>query len=180
MSGWLAAASAGYMVGGPVGALAGALAPMASTRFRRPRRGRRETRLILLVLLVEVRSGLSILAALQTASSVLIGDADLRRVARMATVAGLTASIGVAGPELRPIIAQLARSQASGASVAGALRSMLERDLAAERAARIARARSLPVRLIVPVTLLMLPGLVLLLYAPSLFTLFSELTGAWR
>jgi hypothetical protein len=30
-----------------------------------------------------------------------------------------------------------------------------------------------------PVTLLMLPGLVLMLYAPSLIGLFDDLTGAW-
>jgi hypothetical protein len=56
---------------------------------------------------------------------------------------------------------------------------MLEQSLAEERTRRLARARSLPVRLMVPVTLFMLPGLVLMLYAPSLFQLFDELTGAW-
>jgi hypothetical protein len=35
----------------------------------------------------------------------------------------------------------------------------------------------LPVKLMLPVTLLMLPGLVLLLYGPSLLGMFSELTG---
>ena len=55
---------------------------------------------------------------------------------------------------------------------------MLDTELAAEKARRIARARSLPVKLMIPVTLLMLPGLVLLLYGPSLLSMFSELTGA--
>jgi hypothetical protein len=54
---------------------------------------------------------------------------------------------------------------------------MLEVRLAADKASRIARARTLPVRLMIPVTLLMLPGLILLLYAPSLLAMFDDLTG---
>ncbi|MBW3666065.1 MAG: type II secretion system F family protein [Actinobacteria bacterium] len=173
------AASIGLIAAGPSGAAVGALAPWVAVRLRRSAPPP-ETRLILLLLLVEVRSGLSILAALQAASAALAHRPDLRRVSRIATVSGLTSAIAVAGPQLRPLVTQLARAQASGASLVGVLRSMLERDLATERAERIARARSLPVRLMIPVTLLMLPGLVLLLYAPSLFGLFSELTGVWR
>jgi hypothetical protein len=55
----------------------------------------------------------------------------------------------------------------------------MDEDLARERAKRLAKARSLPVRLMIPLTLLVLPGLVLLLYAPSLVQLFDDLTGAW-
>jgi hypothetical protein len=54
---------------------------------------------------------------------------------------------------------------------------MIEADIAAEKARRVARSRSLPVRLMIPLTLLLLPGLVLLLYAPSMFRLFEELSG---
>jgi hypothetical protein len=44
----------------------------------------------------------------------------------------------------------------------------------------LVKARSLPVKLMVPITLLMLPGLVLVIYAPTLFGLFSDLTGTWQ
>jgi hypothetical protein len=54
---------------------------------------------------------------------------------------------------------------------------MIEADIAAEKARRVARSRSLPVRLMIPLTLLLLPGLVLLLYAPSVLRLFEELSG---
>lgn len=179
MTSTVATASLGLIVAGPWGALLGAMAPWVAARIRRSAPHPRHTRLIILILLVEVRSGVSVLAALQAASAALF-DHDLRRVARVATVSGLSSAVGVAGSRLEPLIAQLARAQASGASIAAVLRSMLERDLAAEKARRIARARSLPVRLMIPVTLLMLPGLVLLLYAPSLLGLFTQLTGAWR
>jgi hypothetical protein len=55
---------------------------------------------------------------------------------------------------------------------------MLDAHLAAERARKLARARTLPTRLMIPVTLLMLPGLILAIYAPSLLATFNDLTGA--
>jgi hypothetical protein len=54
---------------------------------------------------------------------------------------------------------------------------MIEADIAAEKAIRVARSRSMPVRLLLPITLLLLPGLVLLLYAPSMLRLFEDLSG---
>jgi hypothetical protein len=54
---------------------------------------------------------------------------------------------------------------------------MIESDIAADKAKRVARSRSLPVRLMIPMTLLVLPGLILLLYAPSMLKLFEQLSG---
>lgn len=136
-------------------------------------------RLVLLLLLVEIRSGLSVLAALQRVSHGLKTDHELNRITRVATVAGLTSALNEASPRLRPVIAQLARAQRSGSSLSSTIRTMLEQDLASERADRLAKARSLPVRLMIPVTLLMLPGLVLMLYAPALLRLFGDLVGTW-
>jgi hypothetical protein len=76
-------------------------------------------------------------------------------------------------------MAQLARAQRSGSPLVGTVRRLIEDDLSAERARRLAKARTLPTRLMLPVTLLMLPGLVLLLYAPSLIGLYEDLLGAW-
>lgn len=175
----LIASSAGLMVAGPVGALIGAALPLLASLRRRRRPRSPGPRPLLVVLLVEVRSGVSILAALQAAADLLPHHPCLRQAARVATVSGLTSSISVADGYLRTLLAQLARAQISGASIAAVLRAMLEQDLARERAERIASARSLPVRLMVPVTLLMLPGLVLLIYAPSLLGLLRDLTGSW-
>jgi hypothetical protein len=54
---------------------------------------------------------------------------------------------------------------------------MIEADIAGDKARRVARARTMPVRLMVPITLLLLPGLVLLFYAPAMLRLFEELSG---
>ena len=169
--------SVGVLVAGPWGGLAGAVAPIAWDRLTRPRHPETPIALVLLLLLVELRSGLSVLAALIEVSAAIPRYQSLRIVARVARVSGLVASVPYADDRLRPVVAQLARAQRSGASLSGAVRRMLESELAADRSRRIARARTLPVRLMIPVTLLMLPGLILLLYAPSLLGMFEDLTG---
>jgi hypothetical protein len=172
-------AAVGLVVGGPIGAIVGGVAPMILRRLRSRGEPAPPIRLILLLLLVQLRSGLSVLAALISVSAALPADASLRRVARVARVSGLVAAIPHGDDRLRPMLSQLARAQRSGASLSGVVRRMLETELASERARRIARARTLPVRLMVPVTLLMLPGLILLLYAPSLLGMFHDLTGVF-
>jgi hypothetical protein len=134
----------------------------------------------MLLLLVELRAGRSVLASLMSVAETLPDYESLRTVARVSRVAGLTVAVEHADHQLRPVISQLARAQRSGASLSGAMRRMLDSGLAEERARKIAKARALPVRLMVPVTLLMLPGLVLLLYAPSLLASFEDLTGVLR
>ncbi len=175
----LVGASVGLAVAGPLGAILLAGGTLAWRRLRGLRRPQVPGRLVMLLLLVELRSGLSALAALQEVARALPAHEELNRVARLATVSGITAAIADAGPDLRPVMAQLARSQRSGGSLASTVRRLLDQDLAAERSRRLAKARSLPVRLMIPVTLLMLPGLVLLLYAPALLGLFNDLVGYW-
>ena len=175
----IVSASVGLVLGGPIGAIVGGLFPVLSRRLRRSRVPTPPIRLVLLLLLVQLRSGLSVLAALIAVSDALPADPSLRRVARVARVSGLIAAMPHGDDRLRPVISQLARAQRTGASLSGAVRRMLETELATDRARRIARARTIPVRLMVPVTLLMLPGLVLLLYAPSLLGMFDELTGVF-
>lgn len=170
-------ASLGLVVAGPPGAMVGGLAPLVWTRIISRRRPQTPITLVLLLLLVELRSGLSVLAALIEVSAAVPRYQSLRTVSRVARVSGLVAALPYADDRLRPVVAQLARSQRSGASLSGSVRRMLESELASDRSRRIARARTLPVRLMIPVTLLMLPGLILLLYAPSLLGMFEDLTG---
>jgi hypothetical protein len=150
---------------------------MIVSRRSRPRQPEPSLRLILIVVLVEIRSGRSVLSALQTAAARLPGNAGLVRVSRLATVAGLTDAVQHSPASLRGALNQLARAQRTGASLSETVRRMIDDDLAEERARRLARARSLPPRLMVPVTLFMLPGLVILLYAPSVLALFDEMLG---
>lgn len=172
------AASVGLAIAGPIGLLAGAVAPSLWSRRQRQREPVPPIVLVLLLTLVALRGGLSVLAALTEVSASLPRYSNLRVVSRVARVFGLLAALPYADEGLRPVIAQLARAQRSGASLSGSMRRMLDAELAADRARRIARARTLPVRLMIPVTLLMLPGLVLFLYAPTLLGMFEDLTGA--
>jgi len=173
----LVMASAGLAVAGAPGALAG-LALHGLLRARRLiRRPAHYLRPILLLLLVELKSGGSALGALQAAADVLSSNRHLALVARVATISGLSEAVVVAKGELRNVLSQLARAQRSGAPLAETVRGMIEAQVAADKASRLARARTLPVRLMIPITLLLLPGLVLLFYAPSLLSLFEELSG---
>lgn len=167
----------GLVLGGVPGALVGVLGALAWRRRRKSKEPPRP-RLVMMLLLVELGSGASVLAALQRTSDRLPEHGELHLVARVATVSGLTAAIGRA-TTLRPIISQLARAQRSGAPLASSVRRLLESDISAERTRRLSRAKSLPVRLMVPVSLLMLPGVILLLYAPSLIQTFDQLAGVW-
>jgi pilus assembly protein TadC len=184
MSALVIGASLGLLVGGPLLASIGALLAVGFQRYVRRLRTREApnppTRLVMLLLLVELRSGLSVLAALQAVAVSLPDYRSLQQVSRLATVSGLTIAIEPADDQLRPVIAQLARAQRSGASLSDTMRRLLDRDLATDRTRRLVKARSLPVKLMVPITLFMLPGLVLLIYAPTLFDLFNELTGSWQ
>ena len=173
-------ASIGLLAGGPILGVVGGVTPFVVSKLHARRDPQPQVRLVMLLLLVELRSGLSVLAALQAVAGALPAYAGLQRVTRLAAVSGLTGSIEVADTRLRPVIAQLARAQRSGASLSETVRRLLDRDLAEERTARLVRARSLPVKLMIPITLLMLPGLVLLLYAPTFLGLFSDLTGSWQ
>ncbi|HXV73010.1 MAG TPA: type II secretion system F family protein [Acidimicrobiia bacterium] len=169
--------SAGLVVGGPVGAVLGAVAPWLWSHLARTGRADPPLNLVLLLLLIELRAGVSVLAALIGVSETLSDYASLRTVARVARVSGLMSALPFADEALRPVVAQLVRAQRSGASLTGSVRRLLNQTLAADRARRLASARTLPTRLMIPVTLLMLPGLILAMYAPSLLATFEDLTG---
>lgn len=175
----LMASCLGLVAGGWPGAVLGILTGWALEMRSRRRDEAPGRRLVMMLLVVELRSGASVLSAIQSTAAQIPEHGELSRLARVATVSGLAGAIGGCDESLRPIVAQLARAQRSGASLTGSLRHMLEQDLSQERSDRIARARTLPIRLMLPVTLLMLPGLVLLLYAPALIRTFDQITGGW-
>lgn len=129
---------------------------------------------VLLMLLVELRSGLSVLASLHAVARCLPDFEELQRAVRIATVAGLpVAAERSTGPVLL-LLSQMARAQASGSSAADAVRKMLDSDIARERTERLARTRALPIRLMIPLTLLILPGVILLAYGPTLISLLND------
>jgi hypothetical protein len=174
---FLVAASAGLVIGGVPGAVVG-LSLVACIRLRgRLRSQTAPLRPVLIVLLIDLRSGRSVLGALQTVAAAFSGDEELTRAARMATISGLTRAVLSVRGEMHGVLSQLARAQKSGAALGDTVRSMIEADINAEKAKRVARSRALPVRLMIPITLLLLPGMVLLVYAPSMLRVFDELSG---
>ena len=169
-------ASAGLALGGPWTAIG--LLCLVGIRWTVGRRARPQPiRPVLMVLIVELRAGRSTLAALQAAANAFPDDRQLGLASRAATVSGLTAAVDECRGPIRGVLAQLARAQRSGSAVADTVRSMLDADIAAERARRVESARSLPIRLMVPIALLVLPGMVLMLYAPSLLRTFADLSA---
>lgn len=167
--------SVGLALGGPLAAIG--LISILGLRSRWADRHRAHPiRPVLLVLIVELRAGRSTLAALQAAARVFPDDMQLVLASRIASVKGLTAAVEECQGPVRVMLAQLARAQRSGSAVADTVRSLLDSDIASERARRLEKARSLPIRLMVPIALLVLPGLVLLVYAPSLLRTFADLS----
>lgn len=166
----------GLAIGGPALALVGVVSAVAVT-FKPPRTRSAPIRAVLLVILVELRSGNSILGALRSAAEVFSYDDDIVRAYRVATVSGLAAAAEESTPGLRPALVQLARAQRTGASMATTIRALIEADIAADRSRRLSRARALPVRMMVPITLLLLPGLMLIFYAPGLIGTLTDIGG---
>lgn len=166
--------SAGVVLGGPLLGLALGVGWVAWER--RPQRQRTPAfRPILLMLLVELRAGLSVLAALNAVAGRFPDHGDLVAAVRLASVIGLERAVDMTSDQTRVLMTHLARANASGGSAADAVRRMLDSDITREKATRLARTRALPVRLMLPVTLLLLPGVVLMSYGPTLFSLLDDL-----
>ena len=169
--------SIGLALAGLPGAVLGICVSAGFAFWHRLRKRPTLLRPVLIVLLIELRSGRSMLGALQTVAAAFPGQTEMTLAARVATISGLSQAALLMTGEMKGVLSQLARAQKSGAALGDTVRSMIEADIAAEKAIRVARSRSMPVRLLLPITLLLLPGLVLLLYAPSMLRLFEDLSG---
>ena len=170
------AAAVGLAVGGPLAAVVFPLVVLVVTRIRnRPHKV--PIRPVLLLVLVELRAGRSVLSSLQAASATFPHQTDLSRASRVASVSGLSATVETAPGDIGRLVSQLARCQRSGSPAADTVRSILESDISAERTRRIERARGLPIRLMIPMALLVLPGMILLLYAPTLMRMWQDMSA---
>ena len=173
-------AAVGYQAGGVAGALIAISAPTLVGWLRtRSAAKPPPRRLVYLLVLVELRSGMSVLGALHGASRSLPDDEDLARLVRLGLVAGLRAALDESDARLRPLLLALVRAQHTGASLTESVRRLIDDEIRTERTDAVSRARRLPVRLMIPITLLMLPGLILVIYAPGLLAMFDQLTGVF-
>lgn len=139
----------------------------------------REVELLARALLVALSGGLSPAAALRTArrslSSGLGGEVDriLRDSARSGLAAALLSAEGTGGRLFR----QLGASHLSGAPMILTLTALAKDLHDSARAEAVQRARKLPVKMVIPLSLLMLPGFLLLMAGPAVLPSFERLIG---
>lgn len=163
------------LAGWPGGLLAWATVVLVARRQSRPRHGTGPPAIqVATRLLVLVGAGLSLPAALERAGEGVEGiEAALRRARRI----GMTAALaGVQGP-LAPLLRRLGEAAASGSPPETTIRTFIESERRQLLTEKVERARRLPVRLMVPMALLLLPGFVLMVYGPALISLVAEMLG---
>lgn len=128
------------------------------------------------LVLLGLRAGLSAHAAMAEAAR--LAPEDTARALRSAAHRAATEGFDLAADhadDLRPLLRVVGRAVSVGAPVSAELSAHLS-DVAAEtHQIRLARAKSLPVRLAMPLTLLVLPGVVLLTVGPSLLGSLADL-----
>ncbi len=163
----------------PVLALAGGLATAAWAGRRRlaARRAAGEGATADVAVLAEMvglglSAGLSLTQALMAARPHVHPDLErevdgvLRRAAR----GGLGHALAAANGYGRGLYVVTARAVVTGAPLAAAVDSFVREAVAEQRSARLEAARRLPVRLMLPLALLILPGFVLLTVGPTVLT----------
>ena len=175
---WLMAGVAGF---GLRGAIAVGLVLGGRRLWRRRRRTDLPADLVDFVTLLSIAVGAGSnlptgleLACREVGGSVRTEVEDLLRRSRLR---GLAPALLEADGALGPLAGHLARAQVSGASVANALETYVATMRADERARHAERARTLPVRLIIPVSLLLLPGFVALVLGPVILDQVGGFAG---
>jgi hypothetical protein len=132
------------------------------------------------LLVIGLSASRTLAGALEDAS-LQLGDATRGEVVdllRRARIRGLAAALAETDGPLAPLASQLARAQISGAPMVDAVAAFLQTRRGVVRSTLLESARTLPVRLIVPVTLLLLPGFVLLLMGPFIVEQVGQLAGS--
>jgi hypothetical protein len=126
------------------------------------------------LLLVRVGAGMPLIPALAAAAG---DDPEIEAVARRSRRIGSAAALASASGPLAPLLRGLADAAISGAPPEPAIRSFLDSERRRRHTSAIERARRLPVRLMIPMTLLVLPGFVLMVYGPAFIGMIRDLAG---
>jgi tight adherence protein C len=173
---WRWAAGTAFTLAQPVLAIGGGLAAgmLLGRRRLRARRRRSEDAAADVAVLAEMvglalSAGLTLSQALRAAGP-LIHPSLQREVAtvlRRATRSGLGNALSAATGHGRRFFVLVARAVVTGAPLAPAVDSFVREAAAERRAVRLEDARRLPVRLMLPLALLILPGFVLLTVGPT-------------
>lgn len=107
--------------------------------------------------------------------------AEIDGLLRRSRTHGLGVALASSNGRLAPLTGRLARAQLTGASLGPVLDAFIVTSEEEERARVLERIRTLPIRLIIPLALLLLPGFVLVVVAPGVVeTLGGLLEGLGR
>ncbi|MDH3261150.1 MAG: type II secretion system F family protein [Acidimicrobiia bacterium] len=156
---------------------------LAILRVRRVRSGSASLRLGLdhlgQVLYVALSAGLPVAAALEFAVDEVgpVEAAEVRSVLRTARHQGLAVALTGADGASGRLFALLARAQLTGSSAIKAVGSFVDEERNIRRARAAEAAQRLPVKLTVPLALLILPGFILLTIGPTVVATVQRLFG---
>jgi hypothetical protein len=131
------------------------------------------------VLFIALSAGLSVAAALEFAANE-VGPAaagEIRSVLRNARHQGLAVALTETDDATGRLFAVLARAQLTGASAVKAVAAFVDEERRDRRARGAEAAQRLPVKLTVPLALLILPGFVLLTFGPTVIATVQRLLG---
>ncbi|NNF10166.1 MAG: hypothetical protein HKN74_07775 [Acidimicrobiia bacterium] len=173
---WSWSAAAGGLAWQPFLAVVAGLAGTMAVSIRRLRASRRsregaERDVAVLAELVGLglSAGLTLAQSLEAARSFVHADLDreVGELLRRSVRGGLGQSLAAADGFGRRLYAGAARAVVTGAPLAPAVDAFVREAVAEQRAADLEAARRLPVRLMLPLALLILPGFVLLTVGPT-------------
>lgn len=176
----------GQAVAGLGGALIAVVAmmmlpPLQSWREARRRRALLEGSVpdVARVLLIALSGGEPLLTALSTTThyvDAVVAD-EIGGVLRRATTMGSAAALSATTGPLGPLLSSLARAQVTGASVSDVVRGHLEEGRRERRRHIRERSQRLSIRLMIPVTLLILPGFIVMTYGPTIVSVLTKTLG---
>jgi tight adherence protein C len=131
------------------------------------------------VLYVALSAGLPVAAALEFAAGEVgeVEAAELRSVLRTARHQGLATALAGAGGTAASLFAVLARAQLTGSSATKAVDTFVDEERKHRRARATEAAQRLPVKLTVPLALLILPGFIVLTIGPTVVGTVQRLLG---
>ncbi len=123
-------------------------------------------------------AGLDFVSALHRAAEPLSDEVrmEVQGMLRRAHLEGFSAALAGEGGRCRRLFRLAARAVETGAPVRGAVEAFVDDAISEERAAGLAAIRRLPVKLLFPLSLLILPGFMVLTIGPALLGSVRRLT----
>lgn len=149
-------------------------------RLPRPRRRKKEVPVdvdaVARLMLIGMTAGLPLVPAIGVAADEL-GSSDLRQIIRASKIHGVAAAFASAEGPPAALLHRLARAHTTGASGAGSVATFISDRRVALKSETLERLRRLPVKLTVPLTLLILPGFIILTLGPTVASIIRQLLG---